>query len=156
MVEDIVKAFHRYNADSVYGDLLYVDRGDTSIIRRYWKSGSFSRRKFLFGWMPPHPALFVRKRVIDQYGKYNLILKSAADYEWMLRLLYKYCVSTAYLPIITTKMRVGGQSNSSLSNRLKANWEDRIAWYVNGVSPLWFTTLLKPIRKIPQYWLRPR
>jgi hypothetical protein len=48
-------------------------------------------------------------------------------------------------------MRVGGTSNRSLLNRLKANIEDRKAWRINGLKPGLLTLLLKPFSKISQY-----
>ena len=155
IVAQICQVFEESSVESVYGDLIYVNRENVEVIKRYWKAGVFNSRKFLFGWMLPHPTLFVRKQVVEKYGGYNLALKSAADYEWMLRLFYKNRVSVTYFPQIITKMRVGGQSNRSLMNRLLANREDKRSWAINAIKPFWFTTLLKPLRKFPQYWLRP-
>jgi len=50
---------------------------------------------------------------------------------------------------------VGGKSNKAISNRLKANNEDRQAWQVNGLRMPFFTTYLKPLRKIPQFIFKP-
>ena len=52
-------------------------------------------------------------------------------------------------------MRVGGASNASLKARLAANRNDRKAWDVNGLRPYPWTIPLKPLRKIPQFFLRP-
>jgi glycosyltransferase len=123
-------------------------------ILRYWKSGSFTPEKMKWGWMPPHPTFFVRRRVYEKYGLFNLDLGSAADYELMLRCLYKYRIKTVYIPEVLVCMRAGGVSNASVANRLKANRMDRRAWEVNGLRPYPWTTLLKPLRKIPQYLVK--
>ena len=94
--------------DAVYGDLLYVDSEDTEKVVRYWRSGAFGRNKFLFGWMPPHPTVYVRKEIYQEYGAYRTDMGSAADYECMVRLMYKHQIQSGYLPNIVTKMRVGG------------------------------------------------
>jgi len=151
VLEQVVKQLMKSNTDALYGNLLYVDQSNTNKVKRRWVSGRYKREKFKWGWMPPHPAFFVKKSVYDNYGNYTLELKSSADYEFMLRVLYKHRISCSYLPQIITKMRVGGQSNASLSNRLKANTEDRNAWRLNGLKPFFFTLHLKPIRKIFQY-----
>lgn len=122
-------------------------------ILRYWKSGSFHPDKFRWGWMPPHPTFFVRRRVYEKYGLFNLELGSAADYELMLRLLFRHRIKVAYIPEILVCMRAGGVSNASVANRLQANKMDRKAWAVNGLRPYPWTLAMKPIRKIPQ-WLR--
>ena len=101
--------------------------------------------------MPPHPTFFVKKACYDRLGIYNTSLRSAADYELMLRFIHKEEIKITYLPRIITKMRVGGQSNVSLKNRIKANKEDRKAWEMNGLKPGLFTLIRKPLSKIKQY-----
>ena len=149
VIENISKNIKGY--DSIYADLVYVDRVDTNKIIRYWKSGVYKKGAFLKGWMPPHPTFFLRKKIYDRFGTYNLALKSADDYELMLRVLHKENISTTYYPEIITKMRVGGQSNASISNRLKANKEDREAWEINQIDPKFYSLYLKPLRKISQF-----
>lgn len=151
IIEKVVKLFEETGADAVYGDLWYVDAGDMNNVKRKWVAGSYRREGFLYGWMPPHPTFFVRKSVYQRYGLFNLNMYTAADYELMLRFLYKYQIPAAYLPEVMVKMRVGGASNQSLKNRLLANKGDRMAWKVNGLKPYWFTVTLKPIRKITQF-----
>jgi len=136
----------------VYGDLWYVHANDIGKVKRKWVSGKFSKRDFLYGWMPPHPSFFVRREVYDKYGVFDLRLWGAADYELMLRFLYKYELKAAYLPKVLVHMRAGGQSNQNLRNRLRANVEDRKAWKMNGLKPRWYTLYLKPIRKISQFF----
>jgi glycosyltransferase involved in cell wall biosynthesis len=138
-------------ADALYADLVYVDPVNTNKIKRYWHSGNFQRKKFKWGWMPPHPTVFIRKEIYQQFGNFNLDLRSAADYELMLRFFYKQGVTPVYLPKIITRMRTGGESNVTVNNRIKANREDKKAWEINGLKPLLFTFFLKPLRKIPQF-----
>jgi len=138
-------------ADACYADLHYVDAKNTDKVIRKWKSGKYKREKFKHGWMPPHPTFFLRKTAYEKYGGFNLEFKSAADYELMLRMLYKHQLNAAYLPRTIVKMRVGGMSNASLLNRLKANKEDRKAWKVNGLKPGPLTLTFKPLRKLIQY-----
>ena len=137
--------------EAVYGDLHYVERNDLNKLVRNWRSGNFDRKKLAYGWMPPHPALFIRKRCFDQYGLYDLQYTSAADYDLILRFLYKYQIETAYLPQVLVKMRVGGLSNKTFMNRLRANAEDRAAMRSNGVAFPFLMAAWKPLRKIGQY-----
>ncbi len=137
-------------ADALYADLVYVNREDTDQVTRYWKSGPYSEGMFKKGWMPPHPTFFVRKRCYDKLGGYSLELRSSADYELMLRFIHKNKISVAYLPETIIKMRVGGQSNVTIKNRLAANKEDRMAWKMNGLSP-GSATVRKPLSKLTQF-----
>jgi len=140
--------------DSCYGDLVYVDPIDSGHVRRYWRAGNYSAKSFLQGWMPPHPTFFVRSKVYQRYGGFNLELGTAADYELMLRFLARYKITTSYIPEVLVKMRMGGQSNATLLRRLAANRMDRKAWQVNGLKPCPWTLLLKPLSKIGQYFFR--
>ena len=136
---------------AVYGDLQYVDRKHPQKIKRKWVSGLYARKNFLMGWMPPHPTFFIRKSAYDTYGAFRPDLRSAADYELMLRMLYKHSLEPVYIDRVLVKMRVGGKSNVSIGNRIRANIEDRNAWTMNGLRAAWYTLYLKPLSKISQY-----
>jgi glycosyltransferase involved in cell wall biosynthesis len=139
-------------SDAVYGDLDYVDREHPQRIKRKWISGLYDRKNFLMGWMPPHPTFFIRKSAYDTYGVFRLDLGSAADYELMLRMLYKHSLEPVYIDRVLVKMRVGGKSNVSIANRIRANRADRRAWTMNGLKAAWYTLYLKPLSKISQYF----
>ena len=151
VLANVSALFNEGGVDAVYADLEYVKPDDLSKVVRYWRSGEYKMNNFFFGWMPPHPTFFVRRELYEKYGVFNCALKSAADYELMLRFLVKNKVRPAYLPEVIVKMRTGGMSNASLKNRLRANREDREAWRLNAIQPLFFTLFLKPFRKIFQY-----
>jgi glycosyltransferase involved in cell wall biosynthesis len=151
VIERVVSEFILNKSDCVFGDLHYVDAGDVSKVFRYWISGAYKPGSFLFGWMPPHPTFFVKKSMYDQFGKFNTKLKSAADYELMLRLVHVNKIKINYIPEVLVKMRIGGVSNSSFKNRLRSNLEDRKAWEMNGIKPYFFTLYLKPLRKVSQF-----
>jgi glycosyltransferase len=152
VLSKVMRLFKEQQVKSVYGDLHYVDRGDTSKIIRNWRSGEYAHGMFRKGWMPPHPSFFLKKEVYAEFGTFNTSFRSAADYELMLRMLHKHKISTAYLPEVIVKMRVGGVSNASVKNRVKANREDKRAWEVNGLKPGMLTFIRKPLSKIKQYF----
>jgi glycosyltransferase len=152
VVQKVAEAFLTKETDAVYGDLDYVSLQNKQKVVRRWRSGAYKQKLFYKGWMPPHPTFFVRREVYSNCGGFNTMLKSAADYELMLRLALVCKVNIVYLNDVLVKMRLGGQSNRSLMNRFKANMEDRKAWDINGLRPRWYTLLLKPIQKIPQYF----
>mgnify|MGYP000713447396 CR=1 FL=1 len=144
-------AFATPEIDAVYSDLVYANGDDTSNVVRYWRSGPYSPRAFLSGWMPPHPTFFVRRSVYERCGMFRTDLGSAADYELMLRFLFKHRIAAAYVPEVAVVMRTGGVSNQSWKHRMKANRMDRRAWAVNGLRPRPWTLTLKPVRKLGQY-----
>ena len=152
VLKKVNAVFEEKDVDSVYGDLEYVDYAQTEKVVRYWKAGIFEPADFLRGWMLPHPTFFVKKSVYERHGLYMPEFSSAGDYEMMVRLLYKHRISAAYLPEVLVRMRTGGISNRSIWRRLAANAEDRRAWRVNGIKTPFYTTILKPLRKIGQFF----
>lgn len=153
VIEKVAKGFEN-QVDSVYGDLVYVNKNDSAKVVRYWKSKNTYEGIFQTGWYPAHPAFFVKREIYERYGCFNLDFKIAADCELMLRFLGKYKISSIYLPEVLVKMRTGGESNRSIVNILKANMECYDAWKVNGlyINPVRF--LLKPLSKILQFFRR--
>ncbi len=151
VLSQVVEAFEKTNCDAVYSNLYYVKSNNINKIIRLWDSGDYKENSFFEGWMPPHPAFFAKRSVYQNFGSFNTTLKSAADYELMLRLIFKNKISLQYLPKFFVKMRTGGASNRSLLNRIKANMEDRKAWQINGLQPKWYTLVLKPLIKLFQY-----
>ncbi|CAN5601539.1 glycosyltransferase family 2 protein [soil metagenome] len=154
----ISKVMQKFNDDptieGVYADLVFVNRSDVNKTMRVWESGEYEEGAFLKGWMPPHPTFFVRKEVYEKFGGFNTELKLSADYELMLRLIHKNQIKMAYLNEVIVKMRMGGVSNVSFFVKLKANIEDKLAWKLNGLTPGMMTIVMKPLRKIKQYFKR--
>jgi glycosyltransferase len=147
----VAERFMNSNIDALYGDLHYVNALNTNKVVRVWKSGKFKRSNFIFGWMPPHPTFFVKKDVYRHAGHFNVSLKRSADYELMLRILVRHKFNADYLQEVLVKMRTGGVSNGSWTGRIKANFEDRMAWKMNNLKPYFFTLYLKPFRKLFQF-----
>jgi glycosyltransferase len=154
VLSDVVNLMSAPKVDGVYADLEYVDANDRNQVRRRWISASYDARRFRRGWMPPHPTVYFRRKFYDQFGLFNEELRTAADYELLVRMMVRHRANMAYLPRVTVKMRVGGASNSSLTNRLKANRDDREAWLINELKPPLGLRFTKPLRKLPQFLRR--
>jgi len=133
--------------DACYGDLCYVDRDDARI--RYWHAGQYQRERLAWGWMPPHPTFYARKRVYQQFGVFDTSYRIAADYDCLLRFLITGGIRCVYIPSVLVAMRTGGMSNRSLKNILLKSCEDYRALRSNGVGGLG-VLLAKNIRKIGQ------
>ena len=160
VLSDVAKEFekHRHKMDAVYGDLVYVDRDDLSRVIRHWKSGDYLPGRLKFGWMPPHPALFVRRetyqKVALRNGEYfDTRISIASDYDLIVRLLNKLNISLAYLPRVLMKMRVGGVSNRSLRDVIRKSREDYLVMRRNQIGGIG-TLISKNVRKLPQFRFR--
>ena len=144
-------AFAKTGADAIYGDLDYVAAGDTSRVVRHWRSGTFESDRLRRGWMPPHPALFLRRGVIERLGGYDTSFRIAADYDAILRYFSDDEVRVSYLPGVMVKMRLGGESNRSLERILRKSREDYRALRRNDIGGL-SALFLKNIQKVPQFF----
>lgn len=150
VLADVAATFARTGADAVYGDLDYVANDDTGRIVRHWRAGPYSRARLKRGWMPPHPALFVRRHVIEQHGGYDTRLSIAADYDAILRWFGTGNISAAWLPRVLVKMRTGGESNRSWGRILTKSREDLHALRANRIGGM--TALAwKNLSKLPQF-----
>jgi len=149
VLSSIGDKFVQEDADLCYGDLVYTDSSGEKVIRT-WKSGSYKAEKFRKGWMPPHPTVYTKRELVESLGTFNEDFRISGDYEFLLRYMFFNHLKVHYIPTVLVKMRVGGESNQSIKNRLKANSEDRKAWKINGQNPFPATSL-KPARKLFQF-----
>ena len=152
VIEEITKAFESRQVGAVYGDLNFVAADDTSKILRIWRSSSFKRYRFKYGWMPAHPTFYIKRTLVQEFGGYENHYYSAADYEFMARYLYHHRVSAYHLPKLIVKMRMGGQSNKNIYQRIRANRRDFLAMKKNKIPFAFFVSILKPLSKIHQFY----
>ena len=111
VLRDVMDAFRAdEELDACYGDLVYASESGRVI--RCWRSGEFRRSKLYYGWLPPHPTFFVRRRVYDQCGLFDLRYPVSSDQDFMLRVLFKNGMKVKYLPRVLMIMAPGGNSGS--------------------------------------------
>lgn len=151
VLSTIVSTFIKFKAHIVYGNLDYVDRENPSKIIRKWRSQEFNEKLILFGWMPAHPTVYIKKEIYKEHGLFDTNYKYAADYDLLIRFFYKTNFIKKYLSEVIIKMRVGGLSNSSLKNRWFANREDFNVLKKNKVPFAKWIAFIKPVRKIFQF-----
>lgn len=133
VLADVAELFEDPDVDGVYGDLQYVAAEDTTRVIRHWRSGPYDPRKLRHGWMPPHPTVYLRRKVFEEFGLYDTSYRIAADYDAMLRYMGKGGIRMAYLPRVLVKMRVGGESNRSLKHIILKSREDYRALRSNSM-----------------------
>ena len=137
------------DADVSYADIQYHNASGDVV--RVWRSGSFSRFKLNTGWMPPHTSVVAKRRVYERYGLFDPRFGTAADYEWLVRVLSNRDISVYYHPERTVSMQTGGASNASFRSRLRANAMDGAVWADRSVLQASLIRLLKPARKVGQF-----
>lgn len=133
LLHHVAQAFADPAVDAVYGDLDYVAQDDLGRVIRAWRSEPFRPQLLRRGWMPAHPTLFLRRRVVEAVGPYDTSFRIAADYDYVLRVFKRPDLRAVYLPQVFVSMRLGGASNRSLSQILRKSREDYRALRRNGV-----------------------
>jgi glycosyltransferase len=146
----VAEAFADPAVEAVYGDLVYVAKEDTGRVIRHWRSGAYSRKRLAWGWMPPHPTLYLRRSVYQRLGLFNTRYRIAADYDLMLRVLSGMTGRVVYVPEVLVRMRVGGASNRSLRHVVRKSWEDYRALRSNRVGGVG-ALAWKNVSKLPQF-----
>ena len=146
-IEYIANAFAQTDADVVYGDLQYRKGGK---VVRHWKSNAFNSRTLKYGWMPPHPTVYVRREIYEQVGPYDDWFRISADYDMLLR-IFTAGYKTYYIPKVLVSMEIGGVSNRNTRARLSKTQEDYIVLKKNHVGAGWLTVACKQLRKIKQF-----
>ncbi len=156
----VMQAFDR-GTEAVYGDLDYVrEQADGNMrVLRHWRSGAYAPRQLCWGWMPPHPALFVRRDVyervaLDNGVYFNPAFRCAGDYDFILRLFPRLRVPPVYVPEVLVRMRTGGVSNRSLEHIVRKSCEDWRAIRRSQIGGL-HTLIGKNLRKVGQFHVVP-
>ncbi|MBB3063178.1 glycosyltransferase [Microbulbifer rhizosphaerae] len=145
VITDVASEFEASGADSVFSDLLIVDRNNLNKRVRYYSSEKFSVSKLKWGWMVPHPTFFVRKYCYEKFGLYKMGYRVAADFELVARFLWQAGISHSRLPRYIIRMREGGISSKGIWWRLHQNLEVVRACRENGI----YTNILIVLLKVP-------
>jgi glycosyltransferase len=156
VLEKITNVFQKDEKLSlVYGDIIYKDHENLGKIKRYWRAGDYSESKIKNGWIMPHPAVFARQSLYQEFGLFNDSFKIAADYEIMLRWLLVKKITPLYLPEVLTVMGVGGVSGRNFKQRLRGWRELKKAWRVNTLTFPRFFILRRILSKLKQLFTSP-
>lgn len=130
----IAKAFEDdKDIQAIYGDVRFVNPDNLDKTVRYYSSKRFKPWKFRWGWMPAHPTFFTYKENFEKYGYYQFDYHIAADYELLIRHLYKNHVPAKYVSEDFMKMRTGGRSTNGWKANVLLNKEIVRACKENGI-----------------------
>lgn len=130
----VAEAFSDPSVCAVYGDLEFVRRREITKVVRRWHSGRFKEKNLRWGWMPPHPTLYVRRDFYFEIGLFDTSYRIAADYLSILRLFARSDFRAVYIPNVLVTMRIGGASNKSPMALIIKVLEDWRALRVCGFS----------------------
>lgn len=132
VLADVAGAFQRHEAaDILFGDVHFEDRNGNTV-RRYSTSG-FTPQQLLIGIAPPHPSLYVRRRVFERFGLYKEDYLIGADFDMFVKLLYVNRQPYMRLDRDMVAMSLGGLSTRFYHRVLTNNREKLRALRENSV-----------------------
>jgi len=135
---------------SVYSNLTFFKNNFKDKVSRKWVSKPYYNNFFEHGQIPPHPTLFVKRKVYDTIGLYYPNFKIASDYEFMLRMLKVCNYKSFYFDEVFVRMRLGGNSTKGLKSLYVNNKEVLKSWRMNNLKPPLKFFIMRPLVKILQ------
>lgn len=148
-LKKVADTFKETAADLVYAKGKYVDRENVSEVKRLYSSKKYDPKFLNFGWIPLHTTIYVKKKIFQQYGDYDLAYSIASDYDISLRWFKNKNIKKVFLDEWVVKMRLGGKSTTPALQKKKSTEDLQIIkkHKLKGQ----FTLACKIGRKIPQY-----
>jgi len=148
VISDVVKEFeNNRKIDLLFGNVDFVLRDDITRPVRTYSSFSFAPWKMRFGFMPAHPAAFIKRSAYQEVGLYKLGYKIAADFDMFVRMLVSHKFRYAKLNKTLVRMRIGGVSTSGPKSYWISSKEMLRSLDENGVySNFLFVFLRLPIK----------
>lgn len=148
VLQSIADSFEKNDIDAVYGDIHFVKDGDLTKCVRYYSSEMFKRKYMRLGFMPAHPSFYCKKACYEKCGYFDTSYKIAADFENLLRLIYKGRIKTKYIKKDFVTMRTGGASTAGLNSRITIMKEHLHGFKKNGIYSNAFLLSLRYFYKI--------
>jgi glycosyltransferase involved in cell wall biosynthesis len=131
--------------DAFMGDVgFFHERFPQRLVRRY-RSDRFTPERLAWGWIPAHPALFLRKRIIQRVGRFKIDYRIAGDFEFIVRAFHGHALRYEHVPEVLVHMQTGGASTGGWRSKLLLNREVLRACRENGLQ----TNMLKILSKYP-------
>jgi len=138
--------------DALYGDVEFFNAACPDVTVRTYDSGRFSPARIGWGWMPAHPALFVRREIYQRFGYFREDYRIAGDYEFVARIFKNGQLKSRHLSEVFVRMQTGGLSTAGLRATYLLNKEILRACRENGITSNWLMVLSKYFFKAREFF----
>ena len=139
----VARVMQAEHLDALYGDVEFFRPGQQDTVARRYNSGRFTADRLGWGWMPAHPALFVRRALFERYGAFRTDYRIAGDFEFVARVFQHADLRHRHLPEVLVRMQMGGISTSGWRATLQLNREMMRACRANAIPTNWLKMLLR-------------
>lgn len=155
VLERVVQVLQAEQLDAIYGDVEFFQPDNRHNVVRRYNSGRFNPKRLGWGWMPAHPALFVRKVLFERFGVFHTGYRIAGDFEFIARVFKNPELRHRHLPDCLVRMQMGGVSTSGWRATLQLNREMMRACRANNIATNWLKMLLRYPLKALEFWRLP-
>lgn len=153
VLSKIAKTMSENETDICFSDTLIVDSKNR--ITRFYSSKYFNRYLLRVGWMPSHPATFIKRSVFEKFGNYSLHYSVASDFDFFLRVFKSNDINWKYLDDITVRMATGGSSNQGLKSKIMILREIKQSLKSHGYVSLYIIQLFRYLIRLFEFVIRP-
>ena len=148
----VATTIEAHQLDALIGDVGFFRADDIHHTVRRYRSDRFRPERLAWGWMPAHPALFMRRSIFQKIGSFKTNYKIAGDYEHVVRAFCGGTLRYEHLPDILVRMQMGGVSTRGFRATIQLNQEILRACRENGVSTNYFKILTKYPAKLLEFF----
>lgn len=122
-LEYVANTFISKKIDAFFGGISFFHGHNPSKIYRTYRYDQFNLKKFTYGFMPAHPATFIKKTLADANGKFDIRYRIAGDYDYLLRMFKNIKFKYECTKNILVMMQSGGVSNNGIYSKILLNQE---------------------------------
>lgn len=149
----VATAMSNERLDALYGDVEFFGAADDRVVRRY-NSSRFTPSRIGWGWMPAHPALFVRRALFERFGSFRTDYRIAGDFEFIARVFQHRELRHRHWPEVLVRMQMGGVSTSGWRATVLLNREMMRACRANAIPTGWLRMLSRYPLKMLEFLRR--
>ena len=154
VIARVVGEMAAHRLDALFGDVAFFRVGAPQKIIRRYRSHLFSPERIACGWMPAHPALFMRREIYTDLGGFKTHYRIAGDFEFVARAFGSGKLRYRHVPEVLVLMQAGGVSTAGLRSKFLLNREVLQACRENGIRTNLFKILSKYPAKFVELFLR--
>lgn len=151
VLAQVAHAMEAHRLDALMGDVGFFRAGNSNRMVRRYRSDRFTPERLAWGWMPAHPALFMRREVMQRTGHFKTNYRIAGDYEYVVRAFHSHPLRYRHLPEVLVNMQTGGASTGGLKATIRLNQEVLRACRENGLPTNWLKILSKYPAKLLEF-----
>ena len=153
VLSKVARAMQQEHLDAIVGDVGFFRKDNINRLVRYYRSSRFTPKRLAWGWMPAHPALFMRQEVFKRVGHFKIDYQIAADYEYVVRAFCgQHTLRYKHLPGVLVRMQMGGVSTKGIGATIRLNQEIIRACRENGVATNYLKILVKYRLKLLEFF----